>query len=316
MLTSFFRKSKPITFFLILILTFFVYILFNFTAVEQEINGFYILKKTGLFFIVLLSLIFVNYILIKEKSKSRHAFVLYLYFLFIVATPNFLQNGNMIMAGFFLILGFRRTLLFHTGKHLSKKIFDAFFWFALGSLFFPPALFFLIIPLFGIFYFAFENYKHWLIPLVALSSVFIIKTTYDLITQDAFFNPLEFYLFKNINADLNNFPINTWFPALLVLFAVWILLNMLLGPTSFKQKLKREKIILFISFLVGLTALYFSGNSSTPLQTSYICLYIPTALISGRYYEKQSQKLLKEILLITLSFLSLFFLITQQWNLI
>src|SRR5699024_6768984 len=129
------------------------------------------------------------------------------------------------------------------------------------------------------------NYKHWLIPLVALASVFIIKTTYDLITQDAFFNPLEFYLFKNINADLTAFPINTWFPALLILLTIWILMNMLLGPTSFKQKLKREKIILFISFLAGLVTLYFSGNTAAPLQMGYICLYIPVALIGGRYYE-------------------------------
>lgn len=314
MLTSFFKKSKPINYLMPLLAISLFFLVYNFSNAAETTWDFKA-KKIGTLVVLLTSSFVLNFILVKNKSKGRSTYPLFLFSLFIVSHWANTTSNAVIFAGFFIILALHRIIGMKTGKLMTKKIFDSCFFIGLAGLIFPPSLFFIIIPLWGVFYFAPENYKYWLLPLPALLGVFILKTAIDLYIEDKFFNPVDLFFFKSVNfQEFLNYkflvPISIIFS-----FTLWASFTVLTSKIKENQVQKKADLLLIISFIVSLAVIMFSGAYTNHSGAVLLFPYIACALIGGRYFELPPRKSvkLKEILLLSLSLVCFSFAILSIW---
>ncbi|HLS29333.1 MAG TPA: DUF6427 family protein [Flavobacteriaceae bacterium] len=316
MLTSFFKKSNPINYLVPLLVISLFFIVYNFSSAFETFTWSFLIKKIAALAVLLTSAFILNFILIKDKSKGRNTYPLFLFSFFIISHWVITINSTVIFAGFFIVLALHRIIGMKTGQLMTKKIFDSCFFIGLAGLIFPPALFFIIIPFWGVLYFAPENYKNWLIPFPAMLSVFILKTAIDLYLEDNFFNPFDLFTFQQINyEEFLNYQFLV--PVLLILlFTLWASINILTAKIKVNQVQKKADFLLIISFFVSLAAITFSGAYTTHNGAALLFPYITCALIGGRYFEipqRKSSKII-EILLLTLSIVCFSFAILSIWN--
>lgn len=313
MLTSFFRKSKPANFLSIVLIGLFFYILYNFQGLESTTDWTFILQKSGGFLGLLLLYFFINFILFKDKSEGRHAYVLLFIFLFTISIPGIFKTPETILSGVFIVLGLRRSIQMQTGKYLNQKIFDSFFCFSLAALFVPSTLFFMIVPLWAIIYYNAEDYRSWLIPITAISSVFILKTSIDLLVSDRFFNVKEHFFFAPIQFQALS-PLILSYVGVVTLFVLWILRRVMAADPQASQREKRANYLLFITVLAAVISIFFSGKTDPDLQETWLFLFIPFALILGKFYDLAEPTKKNEILLLILCLLCIAMGITLNFS--
>lgn len=300
MLTSFFRKSRPVNFLLVFFPVILLFGYYNFIDPDVEKGWLYVGKKIAVLFFLMQTLFISNYIIIKDKTKRRHTYVLFLLGLFCVSSSAILSSNVVIIAGFFTALGLHRTIGMQNGKNIGKKVFEAFFYLTIAGLVFPTTFVFMLLPFWNILYYAPENYKNWFIPIPAVLSVLILKTVYALWAHDQFYNPISLFSFRNIAPETLNKPGILWPLALITLLTIWGVINTLTGRGMEKQLEKRGKYFLLSALILGGGTLLFSGNFPQNSEASLLFFYIPAALIGGRYLESKKDKWVKNILLLIL----------------
>ena len=103
MITSVFRKSTPINLFLVvfLILVFFFISLFQDLSWTNSVVS--ILKKGGLFFILLGSIFITNFVAKKNGMSKDSSYTIFFYFLFLLFFPSVFSNTNLILSNFFIL---------------------------------------------------------------------------------------------------------------------------------------------------------------------------------------------------------------------
>lgn len=312
MLTSFFRKSKPINFLFVGLFAVIAYILYNFSGDTGSFSWSFLVKKTAFLLVYLTTLFLTNFTLRKTKPEERHTFALFFFALFTLGFPPILTHGPTILAGVFTVLGLRRTLALQTGHALSQKVFDAFFFLGLATLFFPSTAIFMLVPVLGLVIFSPNNYKFWLIPFVSIFTVFILQTAFSLLVYDTFFNPVALFDF-NFSTIHNYIETNQlWFLIVLIVFSIWTLFGFLINLSKSTQKEKYAGYLLGISFLAGLAIVFLFNLSADNFRrtgSELLFLIIPACLIGGKYFENKGHPRLKEIFLLTLTGLCLFFAI-------
>lgn len=315
MLTSFFKKSNPANLIVLFLVLSLFYLVYNFITIPETIDWVYGIEKLGVFLLLFLQVYILNYILLKEKSEGRNAYVTFLFLFFSIAYALTLTDNASICSGFFVVLGMHRVFSLSTGKSISKKIFDAFFCFSVASLFFPTALFLMIIPLYGIFYYAREDYRHWLIPLPAIASVFILKTLYSLLIYDKFFNPTPSFSFQ-----LNDFgsfqnPVLSIPLGIILLFTIWSLFFVLTNKVKAIQARRKADLLLLVGFVASIPVILFSGIHDKN-EFALLLPIIIYALIGGRHLEISEKSRLKEIILVILVLACISTGILSKWHLI
>ena len=318
MLTSFFKKSKPLNFFIPLLLLSVFFISFNLLLFSEDFNTLFTVKKTGVFLVLLALAYILNFVLIKDKTKGRNTFTLFLFSLFVISHWAILIDNATILAGFFIVFAIHRVMGMKTGVAISKKIFDAFFFITLASLIFPPSLFFIIIPFIGILLFQPENYKNWFLFIPAIVAVLILKTCFELWTNNQFFNPINLFSFEIVAFQefLNIYTLSSI--GLILLFVFWFSINIFTSIRKNTQIQKTADSLLIFTFFTSLFVVLFSQNYVDYVETTLLFPYLSCALIGGRYFEISNPKRvkLKEILFIILSSGCLLFAILSLWQLI
>lgn len=315
MLTRFFRKSKPINFVIPVFIAVILFIVYNFIGEHRSFDLSFLLNKLIFLIILLASLIFINFILIKDRVSGYHTYVSFLFIFFCAIKPDIFFNDFSLLSGLFVILGIRRTFALQNGKNITKKVFDAFFWICLASLFYPVSILFIIIPFLGILYHSDNNYRYWLISIIALIGIFILATCYSLFVHDTFFNPLTHYH----NFDLISIEYLLRYKFLIPLsiilaFALWFTINNFIDTEHLTLNEKRNEYILIYSLLIGIAVVSFSEGY--PSNSGLLFMIIPASLIGGKYFEGKRHLKLKEILLISLVLICTTIGILIKWNLI
>ncbi len=304
MFTSFFEKSKPINFLLVGLCMTLYYCVVNFTSVLDAISISYFFEKLGLLVVYLLLMILVNFIVKRNRVNKRNTYAVLLFALLTIWFPDILRNGKILISGFFVLLAIRRIISLKSGLDTKKKIFDASFWICLGSLFFEWSLLFLILVFLAVLFYAANDYRNWLVPFVAIATVFMLATCFSLLFLNSFFG-LE-HFFPVPNWDFETF--SSW-PKLIPLVAISVFSLAAVTHYMFliqnaSSTMKSSMILILGIWVVGvLVALC----SATKIQGEVLFFIIPTAIIGANYFQTEGKKRLKNILLLLLVLLTLFF---------
>ncbi len=297
MLTSFFGKSKPINFLAVVIFMAIFYIIANAGIIFTDFKLGLLAIKTGVLISFIASVTVLDFIAKKNDLTKRSAYKILIFAVFSVSFISILRDNQTVVANLFVLLSLRRVISLKSQKDVQKKIFDATFWICIASLFYFWSILFLIVIYSGILMHTTNYFKNWLIPPVAIFSVFLLVTGFNIIFYDNFFTAGHW--FQQSTFDFSNYQQPKLFIPLSIILAVAI------WAISYYLKLLQKANINSrpTYILVILTLITASGVALfSPVKngSELLFFFVPLSIITSNYFEGKSERTFKEILLISL----------------
>jgi len=308
MLTNLFSKSSPINYFLITAALLLVYLVNLFSDLTWLNNEYSLLKEIIIFVVLGLTVLIVQFITYKNGLANQNFYSLFFYTSFFILFSTILNNSDVIIANFFVLLALRRIFSIHSLRDTKQKIFDAAFWILVASLFHFWSILFILLLYFVILWFVSEDYRNWFIPFIALFSVSILFYTYTLYAnisfmeywKDHFIISFDFTYFENIYQNIAL----ALFTSIACLFAFSQVLELRNLPIS--SLALYNKIL--VCFLVG-AAIYILSNHK--MNSLLVYTFFPLSILGANYMERLAKNWMKELTLVSVLGISVWIFITQ-----
>lgn len=296
MLTSFFSKSKPINLSVIILLLCVFYLGANFTIWKDGFDWLEFLEKLGVLLLLILSLLVLNFIAKKNELTRRSAYKTLLFALFCISFSNLLKNESAIISNLCVLFALRRIISLRSHKFIQKKIFDATFWISIATLYhFWSGLFFLVV-FFAILNFA-SNFKNWLIPFVSFAAVVSLTICFHLLVYDQFYTFSDWFQVSNFNFSKYG-DLKLLIPLSIILgLLIWTLFQYF--SSIQKASITRRPVLSMILFTL-LVAAAVALLAPTKNGSELIFFFVPLSIISSNYFDSKKDRILKEIILVTL----------------
>lgn len=294
MLTSFFSKSKPVTFLLVMIFMSVFYVTANIGEVFFPFDLGALLTKLGVFVFYLLSILVLNFIAKKNELTRRSAFKIIIFAALSVSFPTILKNDEVIIASFFVLLALRRVISLRSHRDVRQKIFDGAFWICIASLFYFWAILFIFVVYAGVMVHAASQFKNWLVPPVAIFVVLTIVTGFQIILTGEFYTFPHWYEESSFDFAAYNRP-GLLFPLSVILaLALWTLFYYLGLLQRASISSRPTYILVLFTFLISIGVAVFSPEKN---GSELLFFLVPLSLIVSNYFESKREKTFKEILL-------------------
>ncbi|SHI31295.1 hypothetical protein SAMN04487911_10174 [Arenibacter nanhaiticus] len=294
MISSFFGKTKPINYIILLVFLFVFYWYVHFSWLQSTFEPQKFLGQAGILGLLMLSIFLVNFILKKNKITGGNSLAILFYTLLVVIFPATLADHNAIIASFFLLLAIRRLLSFKSLKNLKLKIFDASFWIMMASLFYDWAILYLLVVYIAIYFYEAKNIRNWLVPLVAVIAHILITMAYLVLTDNMDFMlghyQLDFHFDQEYFLELRHS----------FRFGTYVFLSLLLAVLGF-IKLSNvgvgKLVLLRLIVLWFLTGLMIKVLKSSQEVKPIMLTFFPGVVFIANYVEGIKKKKIREMVL-------------------
>lgn len=308
MITSVFRKSTPLNFSLVVILMLVFFLLFQFQDLSWTNSFFSILKKGGLFCVVVASVFITDFVAKKNGLSKDSTYTIFFYFLFLLFFPSVLNNTNLLIANFFILLALRRLISLQSLKASKEKIFDASLWIFLATLFHFWSIIFIVLVFISIIFHVSRDYRNWILPFIA----FFIAVIMFMLFATVFNLDVIEYVLKSvkINFEINYFT-NSYQNGALSIYAtvaLFFVVSMFSTLSNRPQLLHTSYKKIIASFFIGVLIYVISANKSNDLL---VFTFAPLAMMATSHIEIPQEKLKQEIVLFVLIACSLFAFFSQ-----
>lgn len=296
MLTSFFSKSKPINFTLVAVYMLIFYLLARFYRLDLTSFGS-ILEEVSVLLLYLLSLAVLNFIAKRNELTQRNAYKAMLFGAFYCMLVQALQNNDVIVANFFILLALRRIISLRTQLHTIKKIFDASLWIFVASLVYFWSILFLLLVFLGILFHVKQNFKYWLVPFLAFLTVFCLATCADLLLNDSFYGFQEWY--QPSFFDFSGYSeIEILLPvSLLLALLLWCLFFYINILQKASANIRASHTLVLWSLLISLAVALLGPTKNS---SELLFFLAPLAVVCTNYIQALEDNWFKELLLITI----------------
>lgn len=184
MLTSLFRKSTPLNYALVIIAVTVFFFMYQVGHVSGNNVTGDLLGKSALWLVVLFSLFTANFIVKKNTLSRDSAYTVVFYLMFLVCFPSLLDNPNLLLSNFFILLALRRLVSLHSLKASKEKIFDASLWIFVAALFHFWAILFIALVFISILFHVSRDYRNWILPFMACAAIAAIFALYAFIFDE------------------------------------------------------------------------------------------------------------------------------------
>lgn len=288
MISSFFDKTKPINF---LVLLGFVMVLF--WATTFKFFGF-VLKYDQLFEKILASIALVLSIfllgnMVKTKKLTLdNSFAMLFFSILLMLFFSALKASNILFALFFLMISWERSLALKGEKNHKNKVFESALWLFVASIFVEWALLF-IVPLYiSISLFCGKQLRLWLMPLAAFFCVFILGMTMMLLF-DAFDFLYEHYRFQ-LTLD---FFLKPAYGIILYIIFVLVVVFIVFGKLGYRRLGRTLVLRLVFAYLItSILLVVFTVNQGNQI---IVFSFFPTAVFLANYIETFKKQERKEL---------------------
>ena len=297
MITSFFRTSKPLHYLIFLVLFFAIFVFqsfYNHNINQSPISYFTLF---GVFFLFLATFFVYVFIITKNDLTQKNSFAALYLCLFIGIIPQFFLTPIVMLSNLFVLLGLRRIFSLKKNLNTKKKLFDAGFWIALATIFYPWSVLYFV-PLFvAILMITSDYFKNTFavffgalsVSLTAFFFIFFLNKDFDIWLKQM----------PQINLDLSiYYDLITFFPlAILLISSLWgisSLFNKMVFKTS---KSRFVYFILFSALVIGLIIPLVSENKS---MADFIFLVFPLAIVMANNTEQTHSQWLPSVFILLL----------------
>lgn len=308
MITSVFKKSTPLNFSLVVILMLVFFLMYQFQDLSWTNSPFLILKKVILFCILLASIFITNFIVKKNGLSKDSTYTIFFYFLFLLFFPSVLDNTNLIVSNFFILLALRRLISLQSLKASREKIFDASLWIFLAALFHFWSIIFIVLVFISILFHVSRDYRNWILPFIAFFTAGIIFMLYAAVFN---VNIIE-YITRSVTISFkidyftNNYQ-NAAF-SIYATIALFFIVSMFATLSNRPQILHVSFKKIIASFFIGIIIFLISTNKSSDLL---LFTFAPLAIMATSHIEIVQLKLKQEIVLSVFILCSLFAFFAQ-----
>lgn len=308
MITSVFKKSTPLNFSLVVILMLVFFLMYQFQDLSWTNSLFLILKKVVLFCILLASVFITNFVVKKNGLSKDSTYTIFFYFLLLLFFPSVLDNTNLIVSNFFILLALRRLISLQSLKASKEKIFDASLWIFLASLFHFWSIIFIVLVFISIIFHVSRDYRNWFLPFIAFFTAAILFLLYAAVFN---VNVIE-YITRSVTTDFsidyftNNYQ-NAAF-SIYATIALFFVISMFATLSNRPQLLHVSFKKIIASFFIGIVIFLISSNKSNDLL---LFTFAPLAIMATSHIEIVQLKLKQEIVLFVFILCSLFAFFSQ-----
>ncbi|KIA86969.1 DUF6427 family protein [Flavobacterium sp. AED] len=308
MITSVFKKSTPLNFSLVVILMLVFFLIYQFQDLSWTNSIFLILKKVALFCVLLASVFITNFVVKKNGLSKDSTYTIFFYFLLLLFFPSVLDNTNLIVSNFFILLALRRLISLQSLKASKEKIFDASLWIFLASLFHFWSIIFIVLVFISIIFHVSRDYRNWFLPFIAFFTAAILFLLYAAVFN---VNVIE-YTTRSVTTDFsidyftNNYQ-NAAF-SIYATIALFFVISMFATLSNRPQLLHVSFKKIIASFFIGIVIFLISSNKSNDLL---LFTFAPLAVMATSHIEIVQLKLKQEIVLFVFILCSLFAFFSQ-----
>ncbi|WP_111308759.1 DUF6427 family protein [Confluentibacter sediminis] len=297
MITSIFKKSKPINFIIVFFITLLAFVTAKLKLVIEPVNAGYIFKQIALFLFCYGSVLLINFIVSKHSLTKKNSYEILLFSLFLLVIPQTTADPNIIFSNFFILLSFRRVISLRSMITPEKKIFDSALWIAIAALFYFWAILFFIIIFAALLLYSDNKFKHWLIPFFGMATVFVIAISISIIYNNNFLG--VFKSLPEVSYDFSKYNTPQFIIAITMLlsFGVWSSLFYIRSIKSKKKAFRPAFKIVFLAIVVGFIAVILAPNKD---GSEFLFMFAPLAIIITNYIETIQDKWFRELFLLTL----------------
>jgi hypothetical protein len=308
MIASVFKKSTPLNYALIVFLVLFFFFIYKIQDTSWMSSGVLLLKK-GLTFLVVLASIFLTSFIGKRNGLTKDSsYTAIIFLLLLLFFPSILNNLNILLANFFILLALRRLISLQSMKASKEKIFDASLWIILASLFHFWCILFLILAFISIIFHVSRDYTNWVLPFIAFFTVAIFFTFFTSI----FGINTVVYLQKStqISLAIDYFTNSTQNLALsiYVSVALFFVFSMFITLSHRPSILQTSYKKIVASFFIGVMVFLLSANKSSDLL---LLTTAPLAILASAHIEYSQTKFKQEIVFTAVLLSSLFLFVSQ-----
>jgi hypothetical protein len=308
MITSVFKKSTPLNYSLVVILMLVFFLIYQFQEVSWMSSGVLLLQKSGILLVLSASIFIANFITKKNGLSKDSSYTIFFYFLLLLFFPSVLDNVNLILANFFILLALRRLISLQSLKASKEKIFDASLWIFVATLFHFWSILFLVLVFISILFHVSRDYRNWLLPFIAFFTIGIVFLLFAAIWD---VNVIEF-INSNVSTNFNiDYFTNNYQNAALSIYvsvALFFVVSMFLTLSNRPQLLHTSFKKIIASFFIGVIIFLISSNKSNDLL---VFTFAPIAIMATSHIEIVQQQMKREIVLAVFIVCSLFAFFSQ-----
>ncbi|HEY6142093.1 MAG TPA: DUF6427 family protein [Flavobacterium sp.] len=308
MITSVFKKSTPLNLILVVILMLVFFFLYQIQDLSWVDSPVLIFKTLGLFLLLLGSVFITDFVTKKNGLSKDSSYTIFFYSLFLLFFPSVLNNLNLILANFFILLALRRLVSLQSLKASKEKIFDASLWIFVATLFHFWSILYIILVFISVISHVSRDYRNWILPIIAFFAVGIIAFLFATIFDMSIIDFVNSHATTNFRLDYftNNYQNGAF--SIYITIALFFVISML-GSLSNRPLLLHasyKKIIM--SFFIGIVIFAISANKSNDLL---IFTFAPLAIMATSHIETKQVQLKQEMVLGVLILCSLFTFFSQ-----
>jgi len=308
MITSVFKKSTPLNLFLVIILMLVLFLTYQFQDLSWTNSAISIIQKLGLFVLLIGSVFITNFVAKKNGLSKDSGYTIFFYLLFLLFFPSLLNNMNLILSNFFILLALRRLLSLQSLKASKEKIFDASLWIFVAALFDFWSILYIILVFISIIFHVAKDYRNWVLPLIAFFAVGIISLGFSLISNNDILGHITKNATLNFNIDyFTNTYQNIAFSIYLTV-ALFFVISMFASLSSRSLLLHSSFKKIIASFFIGIVIFAISSNKSNDLLIYTIA---PLSIMATSHIEVKQLQLRQEMVLGVLIFCSLLVFFSQ-----
>lgn len=309
MISSFFGKTKPINYIIVLSFLFLFYWVVHFFIFDNAYSYEYIGFQIIILGVLIFSILIVDFIIKRNNLADVNSFSMLLYVMLIVLFHETLIDINAIFCSLFLLFSIRRLISIRLLKNIKLKIFDATLWIMISSLFYKWTVLYLVLVFAAIYIYKPKNIRNWLVPFAAIFTVFVISYTILILVNNSG------YMFEHYQFSLqfNTAYFLEWVSSIRRIFYVVLALFTIAFSFLKLGKVSVGRIVamrlLALSFFIGLLIDFFTE----PVNAHPILItFFPVVVFITNYIEGFKKPKIKEAVLILSIFIPLLVFISSM----
>ena len=294
MISSFFTKTKPINYLVLLISLLGFYILnYFFLKIQLENSLLFI----AFFIALVLQSVGVQEIVRTRKITNTTTFAMLFFVLLCMAIPQIMNYKEVVLCNFFLMLSINPLLALKTLKEVKQKIFDGTLWICVASIFDSWALFYLIVVFLAVYIYGTKEFRNWLVPFMAGIIFLLLSSSFLILTDNIIFLKEHYAILKVPSSFTDNFIAHFSvkpFAFIATILVVILLVFIKQGYQGVGRIIHLRLLLAY--FLVGMTVFFLR----TIEANNYIVLlytFFPAAIFATNFLETFKRKRFKEIVL-------------------
>lgn len=302
MLANLFSKSRPVGYIVIGIILLTTYIIHLVSDLSWLQSPAIVIEKSFLFVAVVFSVLLIQFITLKNYLAVNNLYSLFLYACFLILFPSFYDDWQLIISNLLILLALRKIISLQTLNLPKIKIFDASLWIFVATLFESWTILYFIMLYLAIIWYVNEDYRHWIIPFIALFTVTILFYTYSLFYK---IDLVSFWEGKYAVGFNFSYFENTYQNIALALFATIAVLFLFYQFTNLKTIPSNQQNLyksILLCFIIGAGIYVIAPEKSNGLL---VFTFFPLSIIGGNFISNTPTKWVKETVLATIFIVSL-----------